>query len=229
MITLPRVIGHRGAAALAPENTLASIEAAAAAGAEWVEIDVRLSADGVPVLSHDAAVAAGDRRRRIARQSAAALAEHGVPTLVAALDRAVALGLGVNVEVKHCASRNGALADAVAAVLAARPPHRPDLLVSSFRPAILRRIRMRMPAIPMGLIMRRPRRGWRRLADALGCVSLHCSANMVDAADIARLKATGRMVALFTVNDPETARRLFALGVDTLFSADPARLLEIRR
>ena len=49
----PRVVGHRGAAALAPENTLASIRAAAETGVDWVEVDAKLARDGVPVLMHD--------------------------------------------------------------------------------------------------------------------------------------------------------------------------------
>src|SRR5579862_3004583 len=50
---LPPVIGHRGAAARAPENTLAGLRRAHALGCRWVEFDVRLTADGVPVLCHD--------------------------------------------------------------------------------------------------------------------------------------------------------------------------------
>ncbi|HVC57601.1 MAG TPA: glycerophosphodiester phosphodiesterase family protein, partial [Stellaceae bacterium] len=48
-----RVIGHRGAAARAPENTLAGLRRAKALGCSWVEFDVRLTGDGVPVLCHD--------------------------------------------------------------------------------------------------------------------------------------------------------------------------------
>jgi len=101
VIALPRVIGHRGAAAVAPENTLAGLAAAAAAGARWVEIDVRLSADKVCVLSHDPTLIGEGRRMRIARTGAAALgaldigtrfsadfAGETMPTLAAALDRA---------------------------------------------------------------------------------------------------------------------------------------------
>ena len=50
---LPRVIGHRGAKAVAPENTLASIRAAKACGCSWVEVDVMLTKDKVPVIHHD--------------------------------------------------------------------------------------------------------------------------------------------------------------------------------
>ena len=53
MLQLPRVIGHRGAAAYAPENTLASFREARKRGARWVETDVKLTQDGVPIVMHD--------------------------------------------------------------------------------------------------------------------------------------------------------------------------------
>lgn len=49
-------VSHRGAAALAPENTLAAVEAGVNSGASYIEIDVRLTSDGVPVLMHDASL-----------------------------------------------------------------------------------------------------------------------------------------------------------------------------
>lgn len=52
-MSLPVVIAHRGFAAHYPENTLVALQAAAAAGATWIEFDVQLSGDGVPVLLHD--------------------------------------------------------------------------------------------------------------------------------------------------------------------------------
>ena len=56
MLQLPQVIGHRGAMAYAPENTLASFREARRRGARWVEIDVKLTADAVPILMHDASL-----------------------------------------------------------------------------------------------------------------------------------------------------------------------------
>lgn len=50
---MPRIIAHRGASGLAPENTLAAIEAAIAVNAAGIEFDVQLSRDGVPVIHHD--------------------------------------------------------------------------------------------------------------------------------------------------------------------------------
>src|ERR1700675_773367 len=91
----PRVIGHRGAAGLAPENTLAGFRKAAEIGVGWVEVDVHLSADGVPVVIHDDTL---DRTTSgtgpVAAKSAAALEALGVPTLAATIALLGKLGLG---------------------------------------------------------------------------------------------------------------------------------------
>src|SRR5437764_8171860 len=71
-LPLPPVIGHRGAAASAPENTLAGLRRAKALGCTWVEFDVRLTADGALVLCHDARLdRTTDRTGRVAAQSLA--------------------------------------------------------------------------------------------------------------------------------------------------------------
>jgi len=50
---IPKIIGHRGAAGYAPENTLVSIQTAADMGIDWVELDVKLTSDDVPIIFHD--------------------------------------------------------------------------------------------------------------------------------------------------------------------------------
>lgn len=72
---------HRGARAEAPENTLAAFRRALELGAGGIETDVRLTADGAVVCSHDAVIGRGRRRLRVDKSSAADLAEHGVPRL----------------------------------------------------------------------------------------------------------------------------------------------------
>jgi len=52
-LKLPNIIGHRGAKAYAPENTIESIQTAADMGCKWVELDVKLTKDSVPVIFHD--------------------------------------------------------------------------------------------------------------------------------------------------------------------------------
>lgn len=83
-----KIIGHRGAAGLAPENTLASIEKAIAHGVDEVEVDVRMTADGVPILHHDKALTDPDGNKLdIATTTYADLLRHKADLL--ALDMAI--------------------------------------------------------------------------------------------------------------------------------------------
>jgi glycerophosphoryl diester phosphodiesterase len=224
-IALPRVIGHRGAAAAAPENTLAGLRAAHDAGARWVEFDVRLSADGAAVLAHDPTLERiAGRKARIAGLTASALAAHGIPSLDDALTLCAALGLGANVEMKYCGRRSRALAYAVAAAIR-RVGAPPPVLVSSFRPSLLLALRAADPAIPRGLLMSRLRPGWRGRLRAVRPAALVCGVRRLTAPDCAALKATGLPLAVYTVNDPDLARRLWLWGADAVITDDPARLV----
>src|SRR5437667_8717328 len=111
---LPPVIGHRGAAARAPENTLAGLRCAKALGCSWVEFDARLTGDGVLMLCHDPHLdRTTDGSGLIAAQTFAAVrdcdagsrfspafAGERVPTLDEALLLCAKLDLGANIEVK---------------------------------------------------------------------------------------------------------------------------------
>jgi glycerophosphoryl diester phosphodiesterase len=220
------VIGHRGAAATHPENTLQSFRAAHDAGAHWVEMDVRLAADGAPVVIHDPTLErVAGCRSRAASLTSAALAAHGVPTLDQALALCASLGLGVNVEMKNCGRRNAALAIAVAAAIRHADPA-PAVLVSSFRPSLLAALRAAAPEIPRGLLLSRLRPGWRLKLRALRPAALVCGAHHLTERDAAALKATGLPLAVYTVNDAAAARRLWGWGVDAVITDDPARLVQ---
>ncbi|PKO58401.1 MAG: glycerophosphodiester phosphodiesterase, partial [Betaproteobacteria bacterium HGW-Betaproteobacteria-19] len=107
---LPRVLAHRCGGQLAPENTLAGLDAAAACACRGVEFDVMLSADGQAVLIHDETLDRTTNGRGPVAETALAqlrlldagswfssrFAGEGLPTLDAALDRCVALELAVN-------------------------------------------------------------------------------------------------------------------------------------
>jgi glycerophosphoryl diester phosphodiesterase len=240
-LALPRVIGHRGAAALAPENTLASLRAAHDAGARWVEFDVRLSADGIPVLIHDPTlrrIAACEAR--VAALSAAELAAtdagawfspafagEGIPSLAEALALCARLGLGANIEMKWCGARSPALARAVAARIGEtrRAGAALPLLVSSFRPALMHALLAADPAIPRGLLMGRPGTAWHARVRGIGASAIVCGAGSLTPARTADLKKTGLPLVAYTVNDPELAARLYRQGVDAVVTDDPAALL----
>lgn len=232
---LPQWIGHRGAAARAPENTLAGFRRAAADGARWIECDVRLTADGVPVLLHDATLErTTDGSGPLAAVAWEALRERDagawfgsrfrgerVPSLAEALLCCAELGLGANLELKAEDGGERELARAVAAALRAPAP---PVLISSFSAAALREAARESPGTPRGLLLDgAPADGADRAA-TLGCASVHAAAAALDRRSAAALRARGAALLAYTVNDPARARELFALGVAAVFTDDPARM-----
>jgi glycerophosphoryl diester phosphodiesterase len=240
MLELPRVMGHRGAAALAPENTLAGLRAAAAAGLSWVELDVMLSGDGVPVLFHD------DNLKRTTGRDAAmaetpfadlagleagawfapAFAGEPIPALEAALALAVELGLTPNLEIKPTPGRDAETAAAALQVIARSwPAGRPGPLVSSFSRIALEVAQDQAPGLPRALIAWRLPRDWQRAAAALQCASVHLRGARLRARTAAKVKRAGYPLAAFTVNEPKRARRLIALGVDCIITDRPDKIV----
>ena len=234
------VIGHRGAAAYAPENTLAALRRAQALGCRWVEFDVRLTADRELILLHD------DRLDRttsgsgkvhlqplaaIGRLDAGAwfaphFAGEAVPTLAQAIEVLAELGLGANIEVK--ASR-GAAAEtgAVTAELLARywPASLPPPLLSSFLDEALIAAREQAPRLARGLLVRSVPRDWPARLDRLGCTTINPDHRRLRPAIVAELAKSGYAVLTYTVNDAARARELFAWGVTSVFSDVPDLVL----
>jgi glycerophosphoryl diester phosphodiesterase len=238
---LPRVMGHRGAAAVAPENTLAGLRTAAAMGMTWVEFDVMLSGDGVPVLFHD------DNLKRITGRKVAmartpfvelAQLEAGawfgpgfvgepIPSLEQALALAVELGFTPNIEIKPTPRRDAATAAAVAETIArCWPEDRPGPLISSFSRKALEVARAHAPSLPRALIAWRLPRDWEVTAGTLECASLHLRGLRLRARTVTKVKRAGYQLAAFTVNDPKRARRLIRYGVDCIITDRPDVIAE---
>ncbi len=240
-VALPRVMGHRGAAGIAPENTLAGLRTAAAMGMTWVEFDVMLSGDGVPVLFHDDNLKRiTGRKASMARTPFAELAKleagawfapgfigEPIPSLEQALALAVELGVTPNVEIKPTPRRDAATAAAVAETIArCWPKDRPGPLISSFSRMALGVARDRVPALPRALIAWRLPRDWESTAEILQCASLHLRALRLRAKTVAKVKRAGYQLAAFTVNDPKRARRLIRFGVDCIITDRPDVIAE---
>lgn len=223
----PRILAHRGLATEAPENTLAAFRAADAVGATHVESDVRVSADGVAVLHHDASLArvAGSSLRiedaTFAELQAVDLGGgHRVPALAEALETLPLVRWNLDLKVP------GAVVPAVRAIREAGADRR--VLVTSFD----ERTRAEAVAALPGVATSASRAIMLR---ALGAVRLglrgataraleHVDAvqvpertgrvRIVDARTVAAFHDAGVEVHVWTVNDPAAMRRLVALGVD---------------
>ena len=239
---VPPVIGHRGAASLAPENTLAGFRAAAALGVGMVEFDAKLSADGVPVLMHDDRL---DRTtdghgpvRDTPMATLAALdagawfdpafAGERVPTLVEALQTCRDLGLAANVEIKPCPGREAETALAVVETIRqVWPRDRRPPLVTSFSMQALAVALDAAPWAPRGILMRSPPADWSDPIRQLRPATVHLDRKAITADVVAGLSAHDLPVLAYTVNDAEIARKLFDLGVSAVFSDAPDVVMPI--
>lgn len=218
------VIGHRGAAGLAPENTLASFSRAVRHGVDAVELDVHLSADGRLVVIHDERL---DRTTngngQVAARTLAALrrldagAGERIPTLDEVLE-AVPTRIAVNIELKG----PGTAAPVARAVAGWTRP----LLVSAFDHAELARFHGLCPATPCAPLLAKWRRGVLDTARTLDAWSLNLADRIADPATVNAVRESGCLCLVYTVNDAERAAALRAIGVAGVFSDFPDRLLE---
>ena len=202
-------LAHRGDWRHAPENTLAALQAALAVpGCDGVEFDVRLSADGVPVLYHDETLQrVHGRPDRVDAVSARDLEEIGVPSLADAL-HAVPHRSTVNVDLKGLHDRT------VVEVLASgRGPGLVNAVVSSFEPVTLERVRGLAPAWPRWLNAWYLSAASIRQAVELGCQAISIDFHVIDHGSLAAARAAGLDVAAWTVRRRTTYGRLQRLGV----------------
>lgn len=231
--SFPLWIAHRGAGRLAPENTLAAFRHGASFGYRAFECDVKLSADGVPFLLHDATLdrttdergVAGERSwadlSRIDAGGWHSRSYAGEP--LASLDAVARYvqrnGFALNIEIKPTPGQEQATGTTVGQACA-RLWHGQStpLLFSSFRPDALRSARESGGEIPRALLVDTLWDGWFETAQSLGCVAAVTNHQLMDAALIAQLHAAGLRALCYTVNDPADARRLVSLGIDGIIT-----------
>jgi glycerophosphoryl diester phosphodiesterase len=240
-LRLPKVIGHRGVAASAPENTLAGFALAARLGVTWVELDVQLTADSVPVVFHDDALArttngAGRlvetpfgqlRRLDAGAWFAADYAGQKVPSLAEALSVIIGAGLGLCLEVKADETRGARTAEiGLAAARRMWPDNLPPPMVSSFAKSALAVAAKAAPDWPRGLLVDDLPADWAEQARLFGCSSVHTRSSELDPARVRSMKDAGLDVLAFTVNDRGLAERLWSWGVNTVFSDCPDRMID---
>jgi len=229
----PRWVAHRGAGKLAPENTLAAFRVGAAHGYRAFECDVKLAADGVPFLLHEATLERTPSGRApgsplpwsaLSRLDAGGWHSPGFAGEPPASFAAVAAfclcnGFALNVEIKASPGADqetGRVVGTAAAALwaGASPPP----LLSSFRPDALEGARNAAPDLPRALLLDTLRSAWLDEARALGCVAVVLDHRLVDAPVLAAIHGAGMRGVVYTVNDPTEARRLNALGIDGIIT-----------
>jgi glycerophosphoryl diester phosphodiesterase len=238
----PRILGHRGARAHAPMNTMPAFRLALEQGADGLEFDVRMTRDGSLVILHDPDVDETSdgvgpiadlpfdavRALDFGAWFGPAFAGTRIPTLDEVMAAFAHLPITLNIEIKSDeptvrAAPHTAEA-AAAAVLTRYMGAGASLIVSSFDPASLARMHAALPAVPLGYLSEPTTAAF--IPD-VPLAAVHPHWTSIDAAYMAWAHAHGWAVNTWTVNDEADAHRLAALGVDALITDDPARLLAL--
>lgn len=232
----PLVLGHRGARREAPENTLAAFRLAVEHGAAGVELDVRFDADGEIVVLHDRTlerVTGGRDARDVETLSStereAIRLEGGerIPTLRETLEWAIEGGYLVNVELKRDVSKRRALVWRVAALLRSMPAARERVLLSSFDPAMVRGLAWLLADVPVAWLVHAKQRLLKNAPgfSRLGAAGVNPELSIATRRRIQRFRRAGALVSVWTVNDPDDARRLAHDGVDVVISDVPGEIV----
>jgi len=229
----PRIIAHRGGGALAPENTLAAMQRGVSLGFHGVEFDVKLARDAIPFLLHD------DTLERTSNGSGAANAltaaelagldagswfsaefsGEPIPRFDTVANYLVAHGIWANVEIKPSQGCDAATGTAVA--LAARElwgGATMQPVLSSFSRSALQAAQLAAPQLARGFLVDAIPDDWPIAAAELECVAVHCSWKQLTPELASAIKSAGYGLRTWTVNEPETARKLFSWGVDAIFT-----------
>jgi len=229
-------IAHRGASGAAPPNTLAAFEQATELGADGIEFDVHLSADGVPVVIHDFTVdGSTDGKGRVSNLTLAQLKQldagstfapafsgERIPTLEEVL-HCVGNRLLLNIELKSISLRdNGLEQEVIAQVM--QHGLGDQVLISSFNPISLWRAKKIAPHMPVGLLYAPDlplllRHAW--LAFTFPHEARHPEHHMVNASYMEWARRHGYRVHVWTVDDPGEMERLIDLGVDGIITNVP--------
>lgn len=217
----PLIIGHRGASAVAPENSMAAFQAAIEAGADGIEFDVRLSGDGVPVIIHDDTLQrTHGLRRRVADMTAEELRNVRVPSLRDLFELMSQNELILCLEIK------------------ASSPSLPDLcsqlvhefgfedrtIVECFDLNVLKLISLKTAALFEPRFYTDQRLIDRALEVGASVLALHH--RLVKASLIEKAKLAGLRVVVWTVDDPAWVARAQAMGIEALITNDPRTMIE---
>jgi glycerophosphoryl diester phosphodiesterase len=234
----PMVVAHRGASIEKPENTVEAFEAAIDAGADAVEFDVRMTADGHAVVMHDPDVSrTTDGTGVVSEMTLEELRKLGVPTLEEAL-RCLSGRAAADIEIKNLPGEPGFTPDREAAIEATLDALEAvgfpgQVIVSSFNPASIAHCRKLRPDVPTGLLTEYEVDADEGLARARADGHpwvLPFVSKVLDAGEgfADRVHESGALLGVWIADDPETARRLFELGVDAVATNDPRTIVAIR-
>ena len=226
MLQLPKVIGHRGAAAYAPENTLESFREARRRGAAWVETDIKLTADGVPIVMHDDSLKRTTGIDRLVAETPRAELPPGVPTFEEAIACFAQERLGCNVEIKPCPGREAETGRVVVETLRqCWPAHLPPPVLSSFKDESLAEAHRTAPEFARALLIGTIGDDWRARAEAVAAGGINTNGEKLTAVRAVEIRRAGYTLSAYTIDDADVAKALVGMGVDCIITDAPDIIL----
>lgn len=239
MSEFPRIIAHRGASSLAPENTMAAFVKAMEVGARWFEFDVDIMGDGTLLVIHDDTLdrttnGAGGyyelgysdlRKLDAGAWFSPTYRFERIPEVASVVEFINVHRMGANLEMKPClggSELQSRLVESVAtAIDKVADPSR--FIVSSFDHRQLRHLHELRPQVALGWLVdpEDERTHWSHGAVELGCKAVHPGVEGLTREEVAELRDLGFEVNVWTVNDVEQARELASWGVTGIFTDRP--------
>ena len=251
----PLIIAHRGASAIAPENTLAAFRRAVEDGAEGIEFDVRLARDGVPVVFHDETLLrlAGSSfpvaeltaeelgKVDVGNWFGKGLSLNGsepfreyIPTLAQTLEFLSGFPGRIFIELKCGDDDVQRLATAVCEVVAGSPL-RGSVIVKSFRLAVIPQVKMLLPDVktaalfaPKIMNILRKEKHLVSIAEEFGADELSLHYALATRKLMEKAEKRGLPVNIWTADNPRWVKRGLRLGLSSIITNDPAKLLARR-
>lgn len=237
----PPVIAHRGAEMSAPENTLAAVKEACAQGAKWIEVDVKITYDGIPVLMHDetldrtttgtglvADITWEEMQQLDAGiKSGTAYKGEKIPTLSDVMQAAVDANMNLIVEMKPCPGRARATTMVTMIEMSKIWSEKDDLpVISSFDVESLQIAAQMEPHWPRCLLMHSWDEDWREKFDQVEGSAVIFPESDLTIERVEELNKLRIPVLAYTVNDPERAKELLAWGVMAVYAGCPKEIIE---
>ncbi|MBF0678703.1 MAG: glycerophosphoryl diester phosphodiesterase [Devosia sp.] len=230
------VQAHRGASAIAPENTIAAFRAAAEQGAKWVELDVALSADGELIVIHDDSVdrtSSGTGNLGTLTAAEIAILDGGawfaprfagerIPTLSEVITALGEIGLNINVEIKQHPHHQSLdqLVSAVHAAIIRRPAHM-QIMISSFDPECLKAMHRLAPELELAMLWDRVPDNWEALLAETSATSIHAHFKGLSIGLLEQTSARGIKVRAWTSNDPLELVSFWRAGLTGVITDNP--------
>ena len=231
-----KVTAHRGVSSLAPENTLAAFKKTAEMGYQWIEIDVQLSRDHIPVVIHDQSVdrctngkgvVANLPLKKLQSLDAGSwfsetFKNEKIPTLEQTLLLARENKLKVNIEIKLYPEDNiELLCEKIKEVIIALNIDTTQVLFSSFEFTALKKMQALLPEIPRGLLWPVMPDNGLDLLKEIDAFSVHCHYRFLTAQQALEIKKAGYEIHCFTPNTPEEVNEYWSWGVDMMITDCP--------